>query len=367
MALAHLSAETARTTGILLFSVLLFCFLPLFIQLSLSGTAFPSSPSSSRSFPRVVFRFSRTLSLPRSFSVVLLTSPCGSVAEPTHIMLNIQPPPARGGGGENESDDEGSQGAQRRSLQRQMDTFGGTGIASPSGREEYGDDRSRQAPSAVDPSYRISPPGTPKEEAKFEERFGPRGRRREEPDDDDTSGGPPSTRPPPRQHQVAVRYAAPSISTKGKFLRVLPVVFVLLLIACLGCIYILFHIVPLLQGGSPRDGSSHKDGARFARGLGEGVVFGVLLLLQLICFFLAVFTSPGHVPPEFSSEEEEGAMLLQQTVRSRARTEFPHVFCVTHWPGTSSSLQRGYSSLGRAFVPTTAVFTSRDIPTGLST
>lgn len=212
---------------------------------------------------------------------------------------------------------EGGGGGRRR----QMDTFGGD---ASSGEEEGEDRRERRVrdPSSIDPSYRISPPGTPKEESKLEEQA--RNRRHEE-------YRIPSSSSSRRHQHVPVRYAAPSISPRGKFLRILPVVFVLLLVACLGCIYTLFHIIPLIQGGG---GSSSPDGrplspqtrdARFARGLGEGIVFFILLVLQLVCFFLAVVTPPGFVPPEFSSEAEEGSMLLQQTVRfiSLTNRQFP--------------------------------------------
>ncbi|PHJ25777.1 cell cycle regulator with zn-finger domain-containing protein, partial [Cystoisospora suis] len=141
--------------------------------------------------------------------------------------------------------------------------------------EEDGRGRRVRDPSSIDPSYRISPPGTPKEESKYQDQA-----RHRTPSSSSRRGHP----------HVSVRYAAPSISPRGKFLRILPVVFVLLLVACLGCIYFLFHIIPLMQGRGGEGSSQHTTDSRYARGLGEGIVFGILLVLQLICFFLAVVT-----------------------------------------------------------------------------
>lgn len=109
---------------------------------------------------------------------------------------------------------------------------------------------------------------------------------------------------------LALRYAAPSSSLKGRFLRTLPVVFALALIACVTSVYVCLHIAALIGGGG--------DASGFARGVGELVVFSLLLLLQLVSFFLAVFINPGGVP---DLEPEEVQRLVARPAEVKVSGE----------------------------------------------
>ncbi|PFH31487.1 DHHC zinc finger domain-containing protein [Besnoitia besnoiti] len=162
------------------------------------------------------------------------------------------------------------------------------------GQEDSGG--SSPAAAAVDPSRRVSPHESPvgeeEDNASASTAFG----------NDETLRYRPST---------AVRYAAPSNSPKGKFLRTLPVVFVLALVACVVSIYVGLHILPLLGLSSSLQAADlAKDASAFSRGVGELATLLVLLVLQLVSFAFAVLVSPGGVPT--MSPEEEEHMLLQQ-------------------------------------------------------
>ncbi|CBZ56215.1 Os02g0819100 protein, related [Neospora caninum Liverpool] len=122
----------------------------------------------------------------------------------------------------------------------------------------------------------------------------------------------PSDRGTKLHCHTAVRYAAPSNTTRGKFLRTLPVLFVLCLVSCVVLIYVALHILPLLGFAPCVDGDLDcvRDSGAFSRGLGELFALLILLTLQMTSFSLAVFVSPGGVP-DLSAEEEERLLLHQ--------------------------------------------------------
>ncbi|KFG57701.1 DHHC zinc finger domain-containing protein [Toxoplasma gondii RUB] len=132
---------------------------------------------------------------------------------------------------------------------------------------------------------------------------------------------------------TAVRYAAPSNTSRGKFLRTLPVLFVLSLVSCIVLIYVTLHILPLLglvpcPQGDPECGG---DSEAFARGIGELSALLVLLTLQLSSFCLAVFVSPGGVP-DLSSEEEERVLLHQPAEVKRTGERRECKWCLHYKP-----------------------------------
>lgn len=165
---------------------------------------------------------------------------------------------------------------------------------------------SRDGASAAQ-AFRATPPGSPRAEraagADFDEEAGRRrrtaGEETAETEEEEEKEADAAYQP------TAVRYAAPSSSFKGKILRSLPVISVLILMTCLFCIYFSLHLLPLMENTDP------GDPAAFTRGVAETAVFCSVLLLQLVCFFRSVYTPPGGVD-SFTPEEEE-ALLLQQT------------------------------------------------------
>lgn len=85
--------------------------------------------------------------------------------------------------------------------------------------------------------------------------------------------------------------------TSHFFVNVLPVFFILWLVATLACIHHLYRVRPLLalQAQSTMNGSTYEQGKV------ENTIVQILLVLWLITFYRASTTSPGTVPdiPEY--------------------------------------------------------------------
>lgn len=143
----------------------------------------------------------------------------------------------------------------------------------------------------------------------------------------------PSDRGTKLHCHTAVRYAAPSNTTRGKFLRTLPVLFVLCLVSCVVLIYVALHILPLLGFAPCVDGDLDcvRDSGAFSRGLGELFALLILLTLQMTSFSLAVFVSPGGVP-DLSAEEEERLLLHQPAEVKRTGERRECKWCMHYKP-----------------------------------
>ncbi|KAL8275675.1 hypothetical protein Esti_000238 [Eimeria stiedai] len=99
-----------------------------------------------------------------------------------------------------------------------------------------------------------------------------------------------------------LRYAAPLGGRRGAMLRSLPVIFVLSLIAVVVGVYLSYHIAPLLQ-------QHESDRDAFSRGLGEVIVFSLLVTLFLTCFALSVIVRPGTPDEEDEETAEHGVEI----------------------------------------------------------
>ncbi|PFH31150.1 cell cycle regulator with zn-finger domain-containing protein [Besnoitia besnoiti] len=82
-------------------------------------------------------------------------------------------------------------------------------------------------------------------------------------------------------------------SRRCQWLRALPVVFLMVLIAYILAVFVMYHAVPLLQLNLPQ---SMKLASAYNRGLFELVSVGILTMLFLISYWLAVITPPGSIP-----------------------------------------------------------------------
>lgn len=85
----------------------------------------------------------------------------------------------------------------------------------------------------------------------------------------------------------------PLPSRRCQWLRALPVVFLLVLIAYILAVFVMYHALPLLQLNVPQ---SMKLVSAYNRGLFELVAVGILTLLFLVSYWLAVITPPGSIP-----------------------------------------------------------------------
>ncbi|EPR59182.1 cell cycle regulator with zn-finger domain-containing protein [Toxoplasma gondii TgCatPRC2] len=82
-------------------------------------------------------------------------------------------------------------------------------------------------------------------------------------------------------------------SRRCQWLRALPVVFLMVLIAYILAVFVMYHALPLLQLNIPQ---SMKFASTYNRGLFELLGVGILTFLFLVSYWLAVVTPPGSIP-----------------------------------------------------------------------
>jgi len=87
-------------------------------------------------------------------------------------------------------------------------------------------------------------------------------------------------------------------TTRWTLANILPVLFVVKIIACLWLLYVFLHLVPLLQ-------SQHHDA--YQRGIWQTVFSQIVTVLILTCFVRAIVTDPGSVPqtPEWQQARKD--------------------------------------------------------------
>ncbi|PHJ21008.1 cell cycle regulator with zn-finger domain-containing protein [Cystoisospora suis] len=99
--------------------------------------------------------------------------------------------------------------------------------------------------------------------------------------------------------------AVPLPSRRCQWLRALPVVFLMVLVAYILAVFVMYHALPLLQLNVP---DHLKAISAYNRGLFELVGVGILTTLFLISYWLAVITRPGSIP-----DDDEWSYLSQET------------------------------------------------------
>jgi len=100
--------------------------------------------------------------------------------------------------------------------------------------------------------------------------------------------------PPPPQNDYSEK--PPADPKRRRFAeprKFLPVLFCLFTIFLLYAIFVLVHLLPMLQVGIPFE---HRDDGRRRQGVTQTVIFHVMTVLLLLCYFQSIITGPGEIP-----------------------------------------------------------------------
>lgn len=123
-----------------------------------------------------------------------------------------------------------------------------------------------------------------------------------------------------KDEYVEVAYPVPS--NKGYFVRLLPVIFLFILMLIIYLIYFMYHLIPLIF-------ESHKKKyipVNFQRGITEMVLFHYFLIICLINYVLSIIVPPGYIPEtqewtisEHQEDFDEGEQYLLEKKKTGER------------------------------------------------